>query len=66
MALSEHMDAGESKGKTPAPVPPSCFVYILMCSDGTLYVGSTSDLVQHVHMVVVGRVGQAVLSLGWR
>lgn len=35
---------GESKGQTPAPVPASCFVYILSCSDGTFYVGSTSDL----------------------
>jgi putative endonuclease len=34
----------ESKGQTPAPVPASCFVYILACSDGTFYVGSTSDL----------------------
>ena len=35
---------GESKGQTPGPVPASCFVYILSCSDGTFYVGSTSDL----------------------
>jgi putative endonuclease len=35
---------GESKGKTSAPVTSPCFVYILVCSDGTFYVGSTSDL----------------------
>ena len=35
---------GESKGQTPAPVATPCFVYILVCSDGSYYVGSTSDL----------------------
>jgi putative endonuclease len=40
------MIAGESKGKTSAPVIPRYFVYILTCSDGTLYVGSTSDLLR--------------------
>src|SRR5665811_2132041 len=39
-----HARDGESKDQTPAPVPASCFVYILSCSDGTFYVGSTSDL----------------------
>ena len=28
-----------------APATVTYFVYILMCSDGTLYIGSTSDLV---------------------
>ena len=37
---------GESKGKTSAPATTPYFVYILECSDGTLYVGSTSDLVR--------------------
>jgi putative endonuclease len=27
-----------------APVSTSCFVYILLCSDGTYYVGCTADL----------------------
>jgi putative endonuclease len=44
MALSELTIAGESKGKTPAPVPAPCFVYILVCADGSYYVGATSDL----------------------
>ena len=44
MALSEHMMAGESKGKTPAPAAESCYVYILLCSDGTHYIGCTADL----------------------
>ena len=44
MALSERMDAGESKGQTPAPATSSCLVYILKCSDGTYYVGCTTDL----------------------
>ena len=35
---------GKSKGQTPAPVPLPCFVYILLCADGSYYVGSTSDL----------------------
>ena len=46
MALSEHMDAGESKGKTPAPGTEPCFVYILECADGSYYVGSTSDVAE--------------------
>jgi putative endonuclease len=45
MALSERMDAGESKGQTPAPGSSPCFVYILLCADGSYYVGSTSDVV---------------------
>ena len=44
MALSERRDAGESKGETPKPGSPLCFVYILKCADGSYYVGSTSDL----------------------
>jgi putative endonuclease len=31
---------------TTAPVPAPYFLYILPCADGTLYVGSTSDVVQ--------------------
>ena len=49
--LSEHKRASsssratsESKGKTPAAIATAYFVYILTCSDGTLYVGSTSDV----------------------
>jgi putative endonuclease len=38
------MDAGESKGQTPAPGTEPCFVYILKCADGSYYVGCTSDL----------------------
>ena len=34
----------ESKGQTTAPVTTPYFVYILRCADGTLYVGSTSDI----------------------
>ena len=37
-----------SKGMTPAPARGRFFVYILECSDGTLYVGSTSDPDQRV------------------
>ena len=44
MALSERTDAGESKGQTPAPVQTPCFVYMLVCADGTFYVGATTDL----------------------
>jgi putative endonuclease len=44
MALSERMDAGESKGQTPAPATSPCFVYILSCADGSYYVGSTTDV----------------------
>ncbi len=44
MALSERAIAGESKGQTSGPVSTPCFVYILSCSDGTFYVGCTSDL----------------------
>jgi putative endonuclease len=43
MALSERTLASESKGKTLAPVSTSCFVYILECSDGSYYIGATSD-----------------------
>ena len=39
-ALSERMNAGESKG-TKTPV---FHVYVLRCSDGSLYVGSTNDV----------------------
>jgi hypothetical protein len=46
MALSERMAAGESKGKSPAPGTPFCFVYILSCADGSYYVGSTSDVAE--------------------
>ena len=35
---------GESKGKKSAPVITPCFVYVLLCSDGTYYVGCTTDL----------------------
>jgi putative endonuclease len=51
MALSERRDAGESKGKTPAPGPVPCFFYILQCSDGSYYVGCTTDLLvrERVH-----------------
>ena len=51
MALSELARANEgtratseSKGQTPAPVPSPCFVYILLCADGSFYIGCTSDL----------------------
>lgn len=37
---------GESKGKTPAPGSLPCFVYILLCADGSYYVGSTTDLAE--------------------
>ena len=53
MALSDperaHVSArveGESKGQTPAPGNSPCFVYILRCSDGSYYVGSTTDVVE--------------------
>jgi putative endonuclease len=46
MALSERMIAGESKGMTPAPAISPYFVYILLCADGSFYVGSTSDLLR--------------------
>jgi len=53
MALSDperaHVSArveGESKGMTPAPGTPLCFVYILKCADGSYYVGSTSDVAE--------------------
>ena len=45
-ALSERTIAGESKGMTPAPEAEPCFVYILKCSDGSCYVGSTTDVVE--------------------
>jgi putative endonuclease len=44
MALSERMIPGESKGMTPAPRTEPCFVYILLCADGSYYVGCTTDL----------------------
>jgi putative endonuclease len=44
MALSERTIAGESKGQTPAPVTSPCFVYILLCADGSFYIGCISDL----------------------
>ena len=61
--LSERMFAGESKGACTqrsgsASMPPgtsSHFVYILSCSDGTLYVGSTSDLVERERVHNEGR-----------
>jgi putative endonuclease len=37
---------GESKGETPAPAQGSCFVYILECSDGSYYIGATSDPIE--------------------
>jgi len=46
MALSERMDAGESKGQTPAPATSPCFVYILKCADGSCHVGSASDVAE--------------------
>ena len=53
MALSDperaHVSArveGESKGQTPAPGNSPCFVYILRCSDGSYYVGSTTEVVE--------------------
>ena len=39
-ALSERVNAGESKGAKTAVF----HVYILRCSDGSLYVGSTDDV----------------------
>jgi putative endonuclease len=45
-ALSDPASGGKSKGRTTAPVTAPYFVYILACSDVTLYVGSTSDLVR--------------------
>ena len=39
-ALSERMNASESKGTT----IPVFHVYLLRCSDGSLYVGSTDEL----------------------
>ncbi len=50
MALSERAIAGESKGQTPAPATGPCFVYILACSDGSYYVGSSSDLREREHI----------------
>jgi putative endonuclease len=60
-ALSEHERArvaarveGEPKGFM-APVTRPYFVYILVCSDGTLYVGSTSDVARREHAHNEGR-----------
>lgn len=50
MALSERMDAGESKGQTPAPGTGPCFVCVLLCPDGTYYVGCTTDLVERLRV----------------
>jgi hypothetical protein len=47
LALSERMDAGESKGQTPAPGTDPCFVYILECADGSYYVAWAADLEPH-------------------
>lgn len=38
-----------------SPGTSSHFVYIVSCSDGTLYVGSTSDLVEREHVQNAGR-----------
>ena len=38
------MDAGESKGMRRAPETTPCFVYVLLCADGTFYVGATTGL----------------------
>ena len=38
------MIARESRGMTPAPVTEPCFIYVLLCGDGTFYVGATTDL----------------------
>ena len=51
MALSDTERAGgptraleESKGQTAAPVDNPCYVYVLRCADGSLYVGATADV----------------------
>lgn len=46
MALSDRASEGKPKSKTIAPATAAYFVYMLRCSDGTLYVGSTSDVAQ--------------------
>ena len=50
-ALSERMNAGESKG-TKTPV---FHVYVLRCADGSLYVGSTDDLTLRLRLHDEGR-----------
>ena len=45
-ALSDRASEGKPKSKTMAPATAAYFGYILVCSDGTLYVGSTSDPAQ--------------------
>jgi putative endonuclease len=44
MVLSDPSSGSESKGQTPAPVTTPCFVYLLLCADGSFYIGCTSDL----------------------
>ena len=40
-----------SKGQTPAPGGTEpCFVYILLCSDGTFYVGCTTDVTERARI----------------
>jgi predicted GIY-YIG superfamily endonuclease len=57
--LSERTNAGESKGtKTLA-----FHVYLLRCSDGSLYVGSTDDLALRLHRHNDGR---AATFTAWR
>ena len=46
MALSDQSSGSKSKGQTPAPVTEPCFVYILKCSDGSFYVGCTTNLIE--------------------
>lgn len=38
------MIARESRGMIRAPGTTPCFVYVLLCADGTFYVGATTDL----------------------
>ena len=53
-ALSDLASGSKSKGKTMAPGNVPYFVYIVLCADGTLYVGSTSDLTERVRRHNVG------------
>ena len=53
LANAEPVEA--PKGQAPAPVSTPYFVYILSCSDGTLYVGSTSDVARREHAHNEGR-----------
>jgi predicted GIY-YIG superfamily endonuclease len=50
-ALSERMSAGESKGTKTTVF----YVYVLLCSDGSLYVGSTEDLQLRLRIHNAGR-----------